>query len=146
MAILCQNRPVTPGGKSTSRYCGIFRVSCGFSNASTTFHKVCSCSLTVDRRIEYLTLAVNNAKSHPSSEFGRHETAVEFLTDLEEKLEVAQVQREICHKLAAKLGNPQGEDAMRLRHLENKLLNITQVRCISDGHSQHFYSSLPVVR
>jgi Non-repetitive/WGA-negative nucleoporin C-terminal len=88
---------------------------------------LCRFNLSLDKRIEYLTLAVNNAKSHPSSEFGRHETAVEFLTDLEEKLEVAQVQREIYHSLAAKLGAPKGEDALRFRHIQNMLLNITQV-------------------
>lgn len=92
---------------------------------------LCRFNLTLDRRIEYLTLAVNNAKSHPSSEFGRHETAVEFLTDLEEKLEVAQVQREICHSLTAKLGAPSGEDTLRLRYLQNTLLNITQVGLLS---------------
>jgi nuclear pore complex protein Nup155 len=81
----------------------------------------------LDKRIEYLTLAVNNAKSHPSSEFGRQEAAVEFLTDLEEKLEVAQVQREIYQHLITKPGTPRGEDALRLRYLESTLLNITQV-------------------
>ncbi|KAF8587314.1 nucleoporin [Ramaria rubella] len=83
--------------------------------------------LTLDRRIEYLTLAVNNAKSHPSSEYGRQEAAVEFLTDIDEKLEVAQVQREVSQSLVAKLGVAQGEDALRLRHLENALLNITKL-------------------
>ncbi|KAF8527887.1 nucleoporin [Hysterangium stoloniferum] len=83
--------------------------------------------LPLDKRIEYLTLAVNNAKSHSSAEVGRQETAVEFLTDLEEKLEVAQVQREVYHSLFAKLKNPQGQDSLRLRQLEKELLNISQL-------------------
>lgn len=72
---------------------------------------------------------MNNAKSHPSSEFGRQEASVEFLTDLEEKLEVAQVQREVYHSLTAKLGpgTLEEEDVIRLEDLESTLLNITQV-------------------
>ncbi|KJA29400.1 hypothetical protein HYPSUDRAFT_32851 [Hypholoma sublateritium FD-334 SS-4] len=55
--------------------------------------------LHLDARLEYLTLAVANAKSHPISVGGRHETAIAFLTDLEEKLDVAQVQLEIYSTL-----------------------------------------------
>ncbi|KAL0951292.1 hypothetical protein HGRIS_008003 [Hohenbuehelia grisea] len=51
--------------------------------------------VNLDTRLQYLTLAVGNAKSHPISAAGRHETAIAFLTDLEEKLEVAQVQLEM---------------------------------------------------
>ncbi|KDN49286.1 hypothetical protein RSAG8_01988, partial [Rhizoctonia solani AG-8 WAC10335] len=58
--------------------------------------------LDLETRIEYLSLAVSNAKSHPSSEYGQHETAVEFLSDLEDKLEVAQVQLEIANLLSRK--------------------------------------------
>ncbi|EUC66071.1 Non-repetitive/WGA-negative nucleoporin carboxy-terminal protein, partial [Rhizoctonia solani AG-3 Rhs1AP] len=58
--------------------------------------------LDLESRIEYLSLAVSNAKSHPSSEYGQHETAVEFLSDLEDKLEVAQVQLEIANLLSRK--------------------------------------------
>lgn len=54
---------------------------------------------------------------------------MEFLTDLEEKLEVAQVQREVYHSLTAKLGpgTLEEEDVIRLEDLESTLLNITQV-------------------
>ncbi|PPQ62740.1 hypothetical protein CVT24_000434 [Panaeolus cyanescens] len=55
--------------------------------------------LHLEQRLEYLTLAVANAKSHPISAGGRHETAIAFLTDLEEKLDVAQVQLEIYNTL-----------------------------------------------
>ncbi|KAJ7071105.1 nucleoporin, partial [Mycena amicta] len=57
-------------------------------------------AISLDSRIEYLTLAVANAKAHPISIGGKHETAIAFLTDLEEKLEVAQVQVEIYNSLA----------------------------------------------
>ncbi|KAJ7634229.1 nucleoporin [Mycena polygramma] len=56
--------------------------------------------LPLESRLEYLTLAVGNAKAHPISIGGKHETAIAFLTDLEEKLEVAQVQLEIFNTLA----------------------------------------------
>ncbi|KAF9076202.1 nucleoporin [Rhodocollybia butyracea] len=55
--------------------------------------------MPLDRRIENLTRAVGNAKSHPISAGGRHETAIAFLTDLEEKLDVAQVQLFIYSQL-----------------------------------------------
>jgi nuclear pore complex protein Nup155 len=55
--------------------------------------------LPLESRLEYLTLAVGNAKSHPISIGGRHETAIAFLADLEEKLDVAQVQLEVYNVL-----------------------------------------------
>ncbi|KAF7290088.1 MYND-type domain-containing protein [Mycena chlorophos] len=55
--------------------------------------------IALDSRIEYLTLAVANAKTHSISVGGKHETAITFLTDLEEKLEVAQVQVEAYNLL-----------------------------------------------
>ena len=81
--------------------------------------RFCEGLISLDKCIQYLTLAVNNAKSHPSSKFGRQEAVVEFLTDLEEKLEVAQVQREVCHSLTAKLGTLKGEVAFYIFISEN---------------------------
>jgi len=70
---------------------------------------------------------------------GRHETAVEFLTDLEERLEVAQVQREVYHAVIGKMGkNPQGENAAHLTRLENELLNITQVIILHTELTNHY--------
>lgn len=51
--------------------------------------------LSLDARLEALTLAVSNAKSQPVAVGGRHETALAFLSELEEKLDVLQVQREL---------------------------------------------------
>ncbi|KAJ7225588.1 nucleoporin [Mycena pura] len=61
--------------------------------------------LSIESRFEYLTLAVGNAKAHPISVGGKHETAIAFLTDLEEKLEVAQVQLEMYNMLAPHIGD-----------------------------------------
>ncbi|KAG2352241.1 hypothetical protein BDR07DRAFT_1498834 [Suillus spraguei] len=58
-----------------------------------------STDLPLDKCLEYLTLAVANAKSHSVTIGGRHETAISFLTNLEEKLDVAQVQLEVYNAL-----------------------------------------------
>ena len=83
-------------------------------------------NLTLDTRLEYLTLAVSNAKSHPVSVGGRHETAIAFLTDLEEKLEVAQVQLELYNTLLPRQHDPEVVD--RFKALSQRLYNITEVR------------------
>lgn len=82
--------------------------------------------LPLEKRVEYLTLAVANAKSHPISAGGRHETAIAFLTDLEEKLEVAQVQLEVLTTLA-----PHMEDSPEVRDhivkLSERLFTMTEI-------------------
>jgi nuclear pore complex protein Nup155 len=83
--------------------------------------------LSLDARLEYLTLAVGNAKSHPISVGGRHETAIAFLTDLEEKLDVAQVQLEVYNILVPHLNDP-GEVAEKVKVLSKTLLTMSEVR------------------
>lgn len=87
-------------------------------------------SLSLSQRIEYLTLAVGNAKSHPVSAGGKHESAIAFLTDLEEKLEVSQVQLEIFHTLSPRLQlqPPDPDLTEKVELLERGLFNITEVR------------------
>ncbi|EIN14134.1 nucleoporin [Punctularia strigosozonata HHB-11173 SS5] len=82
--------------------------------------------LPLEARLEYLTLAVGNAKSHPISAGGRHETAIAFLTDLEEKLEVAQVQLEIYNVLSPHI-HEGGEVTERITALSKKLFNISDL-------------------
>ena len=74
-----------------------------------------------------MTLAVGNAKSHPISVGGRHETAIAFLTDLEEKLDVAQVQLEVYNALVPHLNDP-GETGEKVRILAKTLLTMSEVR------------------
>ena len=83
--------------------------------------------LTLDARLEYLTLAVGNAKSHPVAVGGRHEDAISFLTELEEELEVAQVQLELYHTLSPRI-NEGGEVEEKIRFLTTRLFNVTEVR------------------
>ena len=83
--------------------------------------------LHLDARLEYLTLAVANAKSHPISVGGRHETAIAFLTDLEEKLDVAQVQLEIYSTLLPHV-NDDPAVGERINSLAKQLFVITDVR------------------
>lgn len=85
--------------------------------------------LSLDSRLEYLTLAVGNAKSHPVSGAGKVESAIAFLTDLEEKLDVAQVQLEIYHALQSYVSDP-GDMGEKVRLLTKNLFTITEV-CIS---------------
>ncbi|KAF7970509.1 hypothetical protein HWV62_23741 [Athelia sp. TMB] len=82
--------------------------------------------LSLDARLEYLTLAVGNAKSHPISAGGRHETAIAFLTDLEEKLDVAQVQLELYNSLVTHLNDP-GEVGEKVKILSKTLLTMTEM-------------------
>ena len=76
--------------------------------------------------MEYLTLAVGNAKSHPISTSENHEAALTFLTDLEEKLEVAQVQLELYHTLIPRMSESE-DTAAKIKLLTKALYNISQV-------------------
>jgi nuclear pore complex protein Nup155 len=84
--------------------------------------------LPLESRLEYLTLAVGNAKAHPISIGGKHETAIAFLTDLEEKLEVAQVQLEIFNTLAPHI-NDAPAVGERITALSTRLFTMSEVRC-----------------
>ncbi|KAI0304810.1 nucleoporin [Russula brevipes] len=86
-------------------------------------------SLSLSQRIEYLTLAVGNAKSHPVSAGGKHESAIAFLTELEEKLEVSQVQLEIFHTLSPRLQSQPSDSDLRekVELLERGLFSITEL-------------------
>ena len=82
--------------------------------------------LNLDARLECLTLAVGNAKSHPVSAGSRQETAIAFLTDLEEKLDVAQVQLEIYHTLLPHI-NDEGGVGEKIKLLTTQLFTLTEV-------------------
>lgn len=92
----------------------------------------CSPSLNLANRLEFLTLAAGNAKSHPMSVNGKQESAIAFLTELEEKLEVAQVQLETYNALLPvfhdlPLGSERDAMAERLAVLNRTLLNVSEV-------------------
>ncbi|KAH9446801.1 hypothetical protein Pst134EA_030705 [Puccinia striiformis f. sp. tritici] len=96
--------------------------------------------LQLPRRIEYLSLAVSNAKSTPNlmtkSENGE---VFSFLTDIEEKLEVAQVQVEVLQNVLDlgddqfQLNNqPEEQDSSQtkeviLQVLQSRLLTISEI-------------------
>ena len=81
----------------------------------------------MESRLEYLTLAVSNAKSHPVSAGGRHESAIAFLTELEDQLEVTQVQMEVYQILRGRINEP-GEVGQKVQALQSRLFNITEVK------------------
>ena len=89
-------------------------------------------NLHLDTRIEYLTLAVGNAKSHPVSVGGRNESAIAFLTDLEEKVEVAQVQLELYNLLLPHV-NDAPEVGERIQQLSKRLFTMTEVSSVSSS-------------
>ncbi|KAI0257476.1 nucleoporin [Lactifluus subvellereus] len=86
-------------------------------------------ALSLSQRIEYLTLAVGNAKSHPVSAGGKHESAIAFLTDLEEKLDVSQVQLEIFHTLSPRVQSQPSDSDLRekVELLERGLFSVTEL-------------------
>ncbi|KZP00865.1 nucleoporin-domain-containing protein [Calocera viscosa TUFC12733] len=81
-------------------------------------------SITLEQRISYLSRAVSNAKSL-SAPVGE-QSPVEFLTDLEERLEVAQLQAELYSQLQQVLGrDPASGEA--LKKLGSQLWSITDL-------------------
>ncbi|KAK0464897.1 nucleoporin [Desarmillaria tabescens] len=77
-------------------------------------------------RLECLTLAAGNAKSHPVSSGGRHETAIAFLTDLEERLDVAQVQLDLYNYLYPHITDAE-EVGNRIKQLDQRLFTISEL-------------------
>lgn len=93
-------------------------------------------------------MAVANAKSHPISAGGRHETAIAFLTDLEEKLDVAQVQLEIYNTLVPHV-NDAPAVGERIQSLSRQLFTMTDVclliylaQCDAHEHYCSYINSL----
>jgi Non-repetitive/WGA-negative nucleoporin C-terminal. len=95
--------------------------------------------------LEYLTLAVGNAKSHPISIGGKHETAIAFLTDLEEKLDVAQVQLEIYNTLLPHVSDG-AEVGQRINSLSNRLFTMSEVGFPSSPAAKSFSSLIALSR
>ncbi|KAK7694765.1 hypothetical protein QCA50_001953 [Cerrena zonata] len=82
--------------------------------------------LSLDGRLEALTLAVSNAKSQPVAVGGRHETALAFLSELEEKLDVLQVQRELFNTIKHR-AQEAGEVGTKVKLLSKGLLTVTEM-------------------
>ncbi|KZS96128.1 nucleoporin [Sistotremastrum niveocremeum HHB9708] len=116
-------------------------------------------SLSLDQRIEYLTLAVSNAKSHSASDGGRQETAISLLTEYEEKLEVARAQLQIFHTILREFPEPSEWERQKLQELGSALipisslyedyadaLNLPEMKLlllhVSDHQDQHLVTSI----
>ncbi|EJD04002.1 nucleoporin [Fomitiporia mediterranea MF3/22] len=82
--------------------------------------------LPLQARLEFLTLAVSNAKSHPVSVNGKHEAAIAFLSELGDQLEVAQVQMELFYTLLPRIDEP-GEVGEQIQLLQKRLFNVTEL-------------------
>ncbi|BGP18726.1 hypothetical protein JCM10213_009205 [Rhodosporidiobolus nylandii] len=103
----------------TSRYAAAASVLAALSESSAF-------PLSLQKRVEYLSLAVGNAKSQiPSTSRG---DAVQFLTDVEEKLEVAQVQIEIFRAIEDGAGGLASDERQQwLEKVEDRLFTITEL-------------------
>ncbi|GAA5897035.1 uncharacterized protein JCM6883_006558 [Sporobolomyces salmoneus] len=81
--------------------------------------------LSLQKRVEYLSLAVGNAKSQiPSASRG---DSVQFLTDVEEKLEVAQVQIEIFRAIEESNLLDEDEKKVWIEKIEDRLFTVTEL-------------------
>ena len=87
----------------------------------------CSFDLSLESRLEFLTLAVSNAKSQPVAADAQHETAITFLSELEDQLEVTQVQLETYNTLVPRVPELNEVDRAKVKLLQRGLLNITEV-------------------
>jgi len=76
-------------------------------------------------RLEYLTLAMANAKAHSAS--GHQGAAVQLLEVLEEKLDVYQVQAEMFNTLSPHMKDAP-EVGQKIQLLSKYLMNMTEVR------------------
>lgn len=79
--------------------------------------------LALKNRVQYLALAVGNAKSQFPS--GKSDT-VQFLIETEERLEVAQIQVEI-YRAIEEMGLPDDERAVWLDRAEDRLFTISEL-------------------
>ncbi|CED85089.1 Nuclear pore complex, Nup155 component (D Nup154, sc Nup157/Nup170) [Phaffia rhodozyma] len=79
--------------------------------------------LPLPQRLEYLTLAVANAKSSGSSA----SVSVEFVNDLEEKMEVAQVQIEVLRAIMAHQDINESLKVELTNELNSSLLTISEL-------------------
>lgn len=82
----------------------------------------------LNERVAWLTLAVGNAKSHPITPNTAVDSGIAFLTDLEEKLEVAQVQLDIYAYLNAQKAEWPPEAQKLIEDLNGKLYDLNSVR------------------
>ncbi|KAG8827238.1 hypothetical protein FRC19_004757 [Serendipita sp. 401] len=92
--------------------------------------------ISLNKRQEYLQIAVSNARSHAGSELSRQESGVEFLTMAEEHRDVADVQVEIRDEVKSLIVTAGGVTALDaeaegpwggLEQLEGSLLTMTQL-------------------
>lgn len=89
-----------------------------------------SYGLTLDQRIQYLSLAISNAKSTSGDSSRRYEADGEFLKDTEDKLDVATVQLEIYSRLVPMVANP--DEDPKVQDLASRLLTLQEVCGLSD--------------
>ncbi|KAG8993106.1 hypothetical protein FRB94_011063 [Tulasnella sp. JGI-2019a] len=81
--------------------------------------------LTLDQRIQYLSLAISNAKSTSGDGLRRYEADGEFLKDTEDKLDVATIQIEIYSRLVPMVANP--DEDPKVQDLASRLMTLQEL-------------------
>ena len=81
--------------------------------------------LSLEQRIQFLSLAISNAKSTSGDGLRRHETDGEFLKDTEDKLDVATIQLEVYARLVPMVPNP--DENPKVQELASQLLTLQEV-------------------
>lgn len=83
--------------------------------------------LTLNKRLEYLSLAASNAKSEFPNPAMRQDI-IGFLTDIDEKLEVGAIQVEVYKQIGELQDLEEMQKQSMLRRLEEKMFSISEVR------------------
>ncbi|KAG8885546.1 hypothetical protein FRB98_001774 [Tulasnella sp. 332] len=84
-----------------------------------------SYGLALDQRIQYLSLAISNAKSTSGDGLRRYEADGEFLKDSEDKLDVATIQLEIYTRLVPMVINP--DEDPKVQDLASRLMTLQEL-------------------
>lgn len=85
-----------------------------------------SFGLKLEERVEYLSRAISNAKSTSTDGSRRHDTDAEFLSDLQDKLDVASVQLEMLPRVYRAV--PDASKSPKVLDLASRLMTISEVR------------------
>ncbi|KAG9017194.1 hypothetical protein FRB90_001413 [Tulasnella sp. 427] len=81
--------------------------------------------LKLDERVEYLSRAISNAKSTSMDGSRRHDSDAEFLSDLQDKLDVASVQLEILPRVYRVV--PDSSKSPQVLDLATRLMTISEL-------------------
>lgn len=88
--------------------------------------------VSLSARVEYLTLGVGIAKSHPFSTLSaeKQEADLYLLSEIEDLLEVAHIQVELQNMLSNQLNEKSNDVQQKILYLHSGLLSVTEVSLV----------------